>query len=167
MGAGIHGEFDPNAFGPFGPVFQTYVSALDNFSRTYGVPNVWSAEFNPNFVSVGLASPLKAAARSQLEVFGLLNRRTQAYLQAPTRLAQCRAPNDVVNEQMAFWRTAAEQYAEVGRKIFDAWSAADPRIAVEGSSGEQRDYINFNGNGAKDVSPRSDIQETQRQRRVA
>src|SRR5689334_4020813 len=118
MGMGTPAGFDPAAFGPFGALFQNYFSALEQFGQAgSSLGGVLPAEFEPPAIASQAAAPLKAAARSQLEVFGLLNRRTQAYMQVPTRLAQCRTPQDMINEQMAFWRTAGEQYRETALKI--------------------------------------------------
>lgn len=168
MGSGTHTDFDPNAFGPFGPLFQTYISSLENFGSAFGLPNALTSDLSPAALSQRTNAPFKAAARCQLEFLGLINRRAQAYMQIPTRLAQCRSPQDVVNEQMAFWRTAGQQYAETSRKVFDAWTSADPLI----SSGRpaERDYINFNGTGSKE-SPAPTLRPEQtagnKHRRVA
>jgi hypothetical protein len=101
---------------------------------------------------------------------GLLNRRAQAYLQAPARLAQCRSPQDVLNEQMEFWRTASAQYTESSRKLFDVWAFAAPWSSTAPPAAASRDYINFNGTGSKDGvsahTTRPD-QPTGKQRRVA
>lgn len=169
MGSGTQTDFDPNAFGPFGPLFQTYVSSLEGFARAFGVPNALASDFTPAALSQRAGAPFKAAARCQLEFLGLVNRRTQAYMQMPTRLAQCRSPQDLVNEQMAFWHTAGQQYAETSRKVFDAWTSADPLHVSNGRSPE-RDYINFNGTGSKE-SPAQTARPEQtagnKQRRVA
>lgn len=168
MGTGYQPEFDSKAFGPFGPLFQTYASALESFGRAYGVASPFSQENGSFDLSQRVSGPLKAAARSQLAWLGLVNRRTQAYMQVPARLAHCRTPQDLINEQMAFWRTAAEQYTESYRKMFDAWASVDG-----GSNGRlgvaERDYINFNGTGGKEVGAAKARQEQAvgKQRRVA
>lgn len=169
MGSCTQTDFDPNAFGPFGPLFQTYISSLENFGRAFGVPNALTSDLSPAALSQRSSAPFKAAARCQLEVLGLVNRRAQAYMQIPTRLAQCRSPQDVVNEQMAFWRTAGQQYAETSRKVFDAWTSADALQVANGRPAE-RDYINFNGTGSKESSAqtsRSEQTAGNKQRRVA
>lgn len=169
-GNGTRGEFDAKVFGPFAPIYESYVSALEQFGRNIGMPSVLPSSYSPHSMSQNMSAPFKAAARCQLEVMGLVNRRTQAYLQAPTRFAQCRSPQDVLNEQMAFWRTAAEQYTESSRKLFDAWAFADPWSSTAQPAAAARDYINFNGTGSKDGgsthTTRPD-QPTGKQRRVA
>lgn len=167
MGTGDQANFDPKAFGPFGPFYQAYVDVLENMGRTYGVPSPIAMDWSPYALSQKMSAPLKAAAKCQLEVMGLANRRTQAYLQAPTRFAQCRSPQDVLNEQMAFWRVATEQYTETSRKLFDTWVHADPwnQEPIPAT----RDYINFNGTGSKDGGTHTTRPETpaSKQRRVA
>ncbi|WP_072395021.1 phasin family protein [Hyphomicrobium sp. CS1GBMeth3] len=167
MGTGYQPEFDSKAFGPFGPLFQTYANAFESFGRAYGIANPLSGEAAPQDFTQRLSGPMKAAARSQLEWLGLINRRAQAYMQAPGRLAHCRTPHDLVNEQMAFWRTAAEQYSDSYRKIFEAW--ASPDVGINGrTAAAQRDYINFNGTASREADARETRQETGgRQRRVA
>lgn len=101
-------------------------------------------------------SPLKGMARAQLEVMGFFSRRTQAYLEIPSRLQQCRTPQDLLNEQARFWQTAFEQYAEAGRRMTEAWA----QVGVAGY-GQQpvkataRDYIDFGSdsrNGSKPLA---------------
>jgi hypothetical protein len=168
MGTGYQPEFEFKAAGPFGPFLQTYMSALDGIGRAYGLPSPFSVEAAPQDFAQRMGGPLKAAARSQLAWLGLVNRRAQAYMQVPARLAQCRTPHDLVNEQMAFWRTAAEQYTESYRKILDAWTSPDAGFNGRPAATE-RDYINFNGTGSKEASGREARQEQPagKQRRVA
>ncbi len=161
MGVGRQTDFDPNAFGPFGPLIQSYVTAFESLG-------LWPSDASGSPVPQRLSAPLKAAARCQLEVLGLANRRTQAYLQVPARLAQCRSPRDLLDEQMAFWRTAAEQYGETSRKIFDTWTGADIWAYPGGhASSAERDYINFNGTGSRESVPARAEPTGGKQRRVA
>jgi hypothetical protein len=161
MGVGHQTDFDPNAFGPFGPLIQTYVTAFESLG-------LLSADVGGGAVPQRFTAPLKAAARCQLELFGLANRRTQAYMQIPTRLAQCRSPRDLLDEQMAFWRTAAEQYGETYRKVFDTWAGADVWAYPGGRPGAERDYINFNGTGNRESAPAARPEPSAgKQRRVA
>jgi len=166
---GTQTGFDPNVLGPFGALFQTYFTALDTFgqgSKAFGGTLGSPAAFDSEAATALLAAPLKVAARCQLEMLGLASRRAQAYLQVPTRLAQCRTPQDVVNEQMAFWRTAAEQYGTSGRKIGEAWAQMFPWLTAGAGrqTTRERDYINFNGTGGE---AGAGAEPTARQRRVA
>ena len=64
---------------------------------------------------------LKGMTRIQLELMGLANRRVQAVLEVPSRLAQCRTPHDFGEEHVRFWRLAGEQYLESGERFMAAW----------------------------------------------
>ncbi len=144
---------DAGAFGPLATMFQNYFSACETLSRgTPPLGNGFPTAFDAQAFTTQAAAPLKAAARAQLEAMGLANRRLQAYMVTPTKLAQCRSPQDLINTQMAFWRTAFEQYTESGRKIAEAWGHALP-LAASYSGGElaksAHDYIDFNSAGAK------------------
>jgi hypothetical protein len=151
--------FDTNAFGPFGAVFESYLSAIEALGQGK-VPGAQG--FTPGLdiqdVAQQMTGPLKATARCQLELLGLANRRAQAYMQVPTKLAQCRSPQDLINEQMAFWRTATEQYRESAMRIGQAWGAALPWGGNFGAGrSAERDYITFNGSrkeaGAQERRP--------------
>lgn len=150
---GTQTGYDARGLGPFAAVFQNYFAAFETLSQ--GTPPLgagFPTAFDTQAFTQQATAPLKAAARAQLEVLGLANRRVQAYMQAPAKLAQCRTGQDLFNEQIAFWRTAAEQYAESGRKIAEAWGQALPWAAPYTGTGTppaERDYINFNGTGNK------------------
>lgn len=167
---GTQAGFDPNAFGPFGAIFQSYFAAIDSFSQREPATGGLASGFDPHALTAQATAPLKAAACCQLEVLGLLNRRTQAYMQVPTRLAHCRTPQDLISEQLAFWRTAAEQYTESSRKIGETWSHAFPWAGAYAAGGPavhaERDYISFNGTGKESISV-SKPDSAGKQRRVA
>jgi len=69
---------------------------------------------------------VKSLARANLEVIGLCNRRTQAYLEVGSRLSRCRSPQDVMAEQVWFWRTMFSQYQESTQRIVALWAEAVP-----------------------------------------
>lgn len=163
---------DAGGFGPFAAVFQQYFSAVETLSR--GTPPLgagFPTDFDAQAFTTQAAAPLKAAARAQLEVMGLVNRRLQAYMLVPTALARCRSPQDLMNAQMLFWRTAYEQYAESGAKIAEAWGHVLPvsaPYAVGGDEAGEHDYIDFNASSGK---PRARVpaasERAQKARRVA
>lgn len=168
---GTQTGYDAGGLGPFAAVFQNYLAAFETLSR--GTPPLgagFPTAFDTQAFTQEAAAPFKAAARAQLELLGLANRRVQAYMQAPAKLAQCRTGQDLVNAQLEFWRTAAEQYAESGRKVAEAWGQALPWAAPYAEGGTppaERDYINFNGTGSK-TSVRPVVKPEQgKQRRVA
>jgi hypothetical protein len=134
--------FDMQGFGTVSNPMQLYFEGLDKMAQ-------------------GM-SPLKGMARAQIEMMGLMSRRAQAYLEIPSRLSRCRSPQDLVNEQMRFWQTAAQQYSESSYRIMESyrqgWTAATT-TAVSATpfrdpAARKRDYISFPGtNGAS--PPRS------------
>ena len=110
---------------PIHSFFNMYFSGLEAFGQAYD-------PFTKGF------------ARAQLEFMGHLNRRAQAYLEIPNRLAQCRTPQDLVNEQVRFWRSAYEDYtASMGRVTEALSSLAMPHLALGDEAGDGRDYISF------------------------
>jgi hypothetical protein len=90
---------------------------------------------------------LKAFARAQLEVAGLMSRRAQAYMEIPARLSRCRSPQDVAEEQMQFWRSVFEDYSASTTRITRGLaSIAAPTFGLAASDDEMdsaRDYITF------------------------
>ena len=90
--------------GPLGNLSQTYFGSLDMMVK-------------------GCEPALKGVGHWNLELIGLTTRRSQAWLEIPARLGQCKTPVDVYNEQMRFWQTAAADYADGSRRLVAAWSA--------------------------------------------
>lgn len=155
-------RIDTGMFGPFAPIFDAYLSGFQSLSQQgFG---------SPAFDAQAVTGPAKAIARCQLEAMGLVNRRVQAYMDIPARVARCRTPQDVLNEQMSFWRTAAEQYTESSTRIAEAWG----QMFLPGGFGApfqggrpERDYIAFPS--AKDANGQAGpaTSRDERQRRVA
>ena len=71
--------------GPLGNLSQAYFSSLDMMVK-------------------GCEPALKGVGRWNLELVALVARRSQAWLEVPARLMQCKTPVDLANEQMRFWR---------------------------------------------------------------
>jgi hypothetical protein len=132
--------FDPHQFWMVSNPFQAYFNSADSLSQGF--------------------EPMKALARCQLEVMGLVSRRAQAYLEIPSRLSQCRTPQDILNEQMAFWRTAFEQYSESSQRIADAWGHVLMPLDDRADARRQRDYITF-------AEPKDGQGRSPRERRAA
>ncbi|MFA5898736.1 MAG: phasin family protein [Hyphomicrobium sp.] len=89
---------------------------------------------------------LKGIARTQLELYGFWNRRAQAYMQIPARLAQCRTPQDIANVQTQFWRSAYEDYTDSTGRVANALAACGvPNLAsfVSDEVRAAHDYIAF------------------------
>jgi hypothetical protein len=92
------------------------------------------------------AEPLfKGCARCQLELVSLASRRARAYFDVPSTLARCRSPQDIASEQVRFWQTAAQEYAESARCLMTAWGAmwSAALQATNGAAAVERDYITF------------------------
>jgi hypothetical protein len=114
-----------NGKSPAHNAFQMYFGGLEAFGQAY----------DPF---------LKGMARTQLEMLGFFNRRAQAYMQIPARVAQCRTPQDLANAQAQFWRSAYEDYTESMGRVTSALAACAPNFAA--LSEEVRnahDYIAF------------------------
>ena len=90
----------------------------------------------------------KNFARGQLEIMGLMNRRAQAVLEIPSRLGQCRTPQDLVNEQLRYWRTAYEQYSETAGRMMELMlplgtSPFGFGTVADQTTEDEHDYITF------------------------
>jgi hypothetical protein len=108
--------------GPFGNLSQAYFSNLDAVVKS-------------------LEPALKGAGRLNLEVIGLMTRRSQAWLEIPSRLGRCKTPIDLFNEHVRFWQTAVADYSEGSRRLASAWGACTALPKLNGAL--PRDYITF------------------------
>jgi len=104
--------------GPFGNLWQAYANSLDGVARSC----------EPAAVGIG---------RWQLELMALALRRTQAWLEIPARLGQCKTPQDFLGEQLRFWQTASAHYSEGGQRLLSTVLSAVPTAASEAG----RDFI--------------------------
>jgi hypothetical protein len=117
---------DPKA-GPFVNLSQAYCNGLDLLAK-------------------GSEPALKGIGRWNLEVMGLATRRARAWLELPSRVSQCKTPQDVVREQLQFWQGAVRDYSDGARRLTQALGAlALPGFggAVSKGTSPARDYINF------------------------
>ena len=108
--------------GPLGNLSQVYFGSFDVMAK-------------------GFEPALKGVARWNLELAGLIARRSQAWLEVPTRLMQCKTPVDLVNEQVRFWQSAAADYTEGSRRLSAAWGACAAMPKLNGTL--PRDYMTF------------------------
>jgi len=109
--------------------YQMYFGGLGSLSQTY-------------------EPATKNFARGQLEFMGLMNRRAQAILEISSRLGQCRTPQDLVNEQLRYWRTAYEQYSETAGRMMELMTplGASPfgfGPVADQTSEDEHDHITF------------------------
>jgi len=112
---------DSNA-GPLGSLSNAYFGNLDVMVR-------------------GFEPALKSTGRWNLEVAGLAAKRTQAWLEMPSRLVGCKTPAVIFGEQVRFWQTAASDYAEGWHRLLAVWGASSPLPKLNGL--QPRDYITF------------------------
>ena len=84
----------------------------------------------------------KLAVRMQIEVLALSCHRVQAYAELGKTLAACRAPDDLLTEQVRFWQIAQRQYIASLDKVFSPPSpaAGETRARVE-KTPAVRDYM--------------------------
>lgn len=111
---------------------------------------------------------MKGIARWNLEIFGFMSRRAQAYLEIPARISQCRTPNDLMREQTQFWQKAMEQYADTSRRLNGVATQMMAGAAAAGmpkAPPRKRDYINVPGLG--DARPGTPGPNGRGERRVA
>jgi hypothetical protein len=108
--------------GPLGNLSQAYFGSFDTMVK-------------------GCEPALKGVGRWNLELIGLMTRRSQAWLEMPARLGRCKTPVDVFSEQMRFWQTAAADYADGSRRLAAAWGACAVMPKLNGA--QPRDYITF------------------------
>ena len=111
---------DPKA-GSFVNLNGTYWSGLDLLAKGY-------------------EPVLTGVSRWNLELMGLMTRRTRAWMEIPARASQCKTPQDLVREQLQFWQTAAHDYSDGARRLTIAFGAlAGP--GINGAVAPARDYI--------------------------
>ncbi len=100
--------FDPQSFWQMGnPFLAPYMAMMQDGEA-------------PNLAM----QPMKAVARSQLEAMQLVNRRMQACMEMPSRLAACRSPQDLFTEQMRFFQVAMQDYAQAANQMAQLWGQA-------------------------------------------
>jgi hypothetical protein len=119
------GERSSSAAGPFVNLSQAYCNGLDVLAKS--------------------SEPLvKGVGRANLEVLGLFTRRTRAWLELPSRLSQCKSPQDLAQEQLRFWQNATLDYTEGAQRLATAFSALAP-AGLNGAwnvkAAPSRDYI--------------------------
>lgn len=88
---------------------------------------------------------MRGFTRWQLELQGLMVRRAQAYLELPTRMSQCRTPQDLMAEQQRFMQTCFAHYSESTQSVMNAWAQMFqlPMVTSEATRQKERDYLSF------------------------
>jgi hypothetical protein len=109
--------------GPLGNLSQAYFTNLDMLVR-------------------GCEPALKGVGRWNLELVGLMARRSQAWMEIPARLGRCKTPADLVGEQLRFWQAAAADYVEGSQRLAAAMGAC-ASVVGKFNGVQPRDYITF------------------------
>ncbi|MFZ4805997.1 MAG: phasin family protein [Hyphomicrobiaceae bacterium] len=104
----------------FGQWFETACDQRPVNGATSEMPLPWQS------VSKAAEPVAKAAARTNIECMRFASQRAQALVAVPSRLATCRTPHDLMTEQLRFWQTAVEQYAETTRHVAAIWAGVNP-----------------------------------------
>lgn len=80
----------------------------------------------------GSSRYMRALAQANVEMVGLLGRRSRAYLDLPTHLAQCRTPQQMLDEQAKFFQDMMHDYQVTNDRVMNCWmEAAAPLISGE------------------------------------
>jgi len=127
---------DPKG-GPLCNLSQAYFGSLDGVAKVY-------------------EPALRGVGRWNLELFNLMTRRTQAWLDLPVQFSRCRTPQDAVSAYLKFWQQAVSQYADGSHRLVAALGSFPAMRgfngAWNGKAAEQaRDYITFPE--AKETAP--------------
>lgn len=126
-------------------------------------PDIWASWRNLGASTQSAEPFLKGVMRCNLELMGLASRRARAYLDIPASLQRCRSPQDLAAEQMRFWQTAAQDYAEGGRNLMQAWNATlSAGLRSNGVDAVERDYFNFTDRRADDEPSQARKQASRR-----
>lgn len=67
---------------------------------------------------------MRAFAQANVEMVGLLGRRSRAYLDLPMHLARCRSPQQVVEEQAKFFQDMLHDYQVANDRMINTWMEA-------------------------------------------
>ena len=139
--------------GPLGNLSQAYFGTLDTIAKGY-------------------EPALKGVGRWNLELMGLMTKRSREWLEMPTRLTRCKSPVDLVNEQMRFVAgkaptqptttiavLAALNTAELlkSEQERSARDSADLVRRINSISASIRELIDFDSGDSPDVSRQSPV----------
>jgi len=79
---------------------------------------------------------MRALAQANVEMVGLFGRRSRAYLDLPGHLAQCRTPQQMLDEQARFFQDMVHDYQVTNDRVMSCWMEAATPFAPE--EGERR-----------------------------
>lgn len=67
---------------------------------------------------------MRALAQANVEMVGLMGRRSRAYLDLPTHLARCRTPQQILDEQAKFVQEMLHDYQVTNDRVMNVWMEA-------------------------------------------
>lgn len=67
---------------------------------------------------------VRAMTQANVEMVGLMGRRSRAYLDFPAHLARCRTPQQVLDEQAKFVQEMLHDYQATNDRVMNAWMEA-------------------------------------------
>jgi hypothetical protein len=80
----------------------------------------------------GTSRYMRAMAQANVEMVGLLGRRSRAYFDLPTHLAQCRTAQQMWDEQTRFFHDMLQDYQAANDRMMSCWmEIATPAISEE------------------------------------
>ena len=68
----------------------------------------------------------KGLTTAQSEMMSFASRRTQAWMDLPKQLANCKAPQDFAQAQTQFWQSAASDWTQASQRMMAVWGSALP-----------------------------------------
>jgi len=66
----------------------------------------------------------RALAQTNVEMIGLVGRRSRAYLDLPSHLAECRTPQQVLEKQARFFQEMLNDYQTTNERVMNCWMEA-------------------------------------------
>lgn len=76
----------------------------------------------------GASRYMRALAQTNVEMVGLMGRRSRAYLDFPSNLAKCRSPQQFVEQQARFFQDMLHDYQAANDRMVNCWiEAASPQ----------------------------------------
>lgn len=64
----------------------------------------------------------RALAQTNVEMVGLIGRRSRAYMDLPANLARCRTPQQVLDEQARFFQEMLHDYQVTNDRVMNCWA---------------------------------------------
>ena len=66
----------------------------------------------------------RALAQTNVEMIGLVGRRSRAYLDLPNHIAECRTPQQILEQQARFFQEMLNDYQTTNERVMNCWMEA-------------------------------------------